>query len=148
MAEYMTLKEITELTGYNLNTIQHKARELGFVRHGKETRLDEEQTYRLIQEIVLGHIPVKDRLFLQKVQEGTVAKLARADFGHNEDKNVTITEGKAGTLQGCETAIVRIIDMLGLTTTPLDDEERVRAIVDCHRLCIEHKMKEVAANDK
>ena len=95
MAEYMTLKEITELTGYNLNTIQHKARELGFVRHGKETRLDEEQTYRLIQEIVLGHIPVKARLFLQKVQEGTAAKLARADFGHNEDKNVPITEGKA-----------------------------------------------------
>lgn len=162
MAEYMTLKEIAELTSYNLNTIQHKARELGLVQHGKETQLDEEQTYRLIQEIVLGHIPVKARLFLQKVQEGTVAKLARADFGHNEDKNVTITEGKAvarwlkitltlleaGTLQGCETAVVRIIDKLGLTTTPLDDEEKVRAIVDCHRLCIEHKMKEVAADDK
>lgn len=26
MAEYMTLKEITELMGYNLNTIQHKAK--------------------------------------------------------------------------------------------------------------------------
>lgn len=42
MAEYMTLKEIAELTSYNLNTIQHKARELGLVQHGKETQLDEE----------------------------------------------------------------------------------------------------------
>lgn len=42
MAEYMTLKEIAELTDYNLNTIQHKVRELGLVQHGKETRLDEE----------------------------------------------------------------------------------------------------------
>lgn len=155
MAEYMTVKEIANVVHADEYTVRRHIKQCGItLAKGKESRLTKEQAFQVVESFIPEE--QKDIITMLIMSKNNLGINAQADSGHITTEGmavarwlkITLTLLEAGTLQGCETAVVRIIDKLGLTTTPLDDEERVRAIVDCHRLCIEHKMKEVAANDK
>ena len=155
MAEYMTVKEIANVVHADEYTVRRHIKQCGItLAKGKESRLTKEQAFQVVESFIPEE--QKDIITMLIMSKNNLGISAQADSGHITTEGmavarwlkITLTLLEAGTLQGCETAVVRIIDKLGLTTTPLDDEERVRAIVDCRRLCIEHKMKEVAANDK
>lgn len=155
MAEYMTVKEIANVVHADEYTVRRHIKQCGItLAKGKESRLTKEQAFQVVESFIPEE--QKDIITMLIMSKNNLGTDAQADSGHITTEGmavakwlkITLTLLEAGTLQGCETAVVRIIDKLGLTTTPLDDEERVRAIVDCHRLCIEHKMKEVAADDK
>lgn len=155
MAEYMTVKEIANVVHADEYTVRRHIKQCGItLAKGKESRLTKEQAFQVVESFIPEE--QKDIITMLIMSKNNLGINAQADSGHITTEGmavarwlkITLTLLEAGTLQGCETAVVRIIDKLGLTTTPLDDEERVRAIVDCHRLCVEHKMKEVAADDK
>lgn len=149
MTEYMTVKEIAEVVHADEYTVRRHIRHCGITPiKGKETQLTREQSFQVVESFVPEE--QKDIVKMLIMSKNHLGISAQAETGHITEgmaaakwMKITLSLLDAGTFKGCETAVVKIIDKLGLTTTTLDDEEQVRAVVDCKRICLEHRMKTI-----
>lgn len=148
MPEYMTVKEIANVVHADEYTVRRHIKQCGItLAKGKESRLTKEQAFQVVESFIPEE--QKDIINMLIMSKNNLGTDAQADSGHITTEGmavakwlkITLSLLGIGTLKGCETSVVKIIDTLGLTTATLDDEEQVRAIVDCKRICLDHKMK-------